>query len=438
MTNGDGDDTGILLRDVDLGDLSHLAQDLDEQLVWRRNAPLLYDLYGQCDLEWPGQTVAWLADVEGELTKLALGTRTNETEPSKVYVLELTCAVQNCANDSPWTSWTVEQVGIMNGFGLKPIQGDAPLRLAAEMTIESDVNRIAACPSQASMIAVKGSCGSVWLCDLKKPDQPIECKLGEHQRPIEGFALAWSHGQGEFLASGGNDGWLHTWDVSKACPSKPLWSTLAHSGALNDACYSPHGHQFATVGDDNIVALWDHRSQAKTLSFRTSAEPLSVDWNPHDPHLLLTGLKDGLVHIWDLRHVGPHAPMKSLKGHEDEVLQVRWCPRGDGDMGGTPRKHLLGSASGDSKVIVWNLASSTRVEEEDTDPEALFVHSGHQGGVNDFGWGFLDDFLFCSVGEDHLLQLWQPGANIVEEDTEDGLEETPAKRPRTAETLGES
>lgn len=34
------------------------------------------------DLEWPGQTVAWLADVEGELTKLALGTRTNETEPS--------------------------------------------------------------------------------------------------------------------------------------------------------------------------------------------------------------------------------------------------------------------------------------------------------------------------------------------------------------------
>ena len=54
------------------------------------------------------------------------------------------------------------------------------------------------------------------------------------------------------------------------------------------------------------------------------------------------------------------------------------------------------------------------------------------------GWGFLDDFLFCSVGEDHLLQLWQPGANIVEEDTEDGLEETPAKRPRTAETLGES
>ena len=27
-----------------------LVQDLDEKLVWFRNAPLLYDLYGHCHL----------------------------------------------------------------------------------------------------------------------------------------------------------------------------------------------------------------------------------------------------------------------------------------------------------------------------------------------------------------------------------------------------
>ena len=313
----------------------------------------------------------------------------------------------------------------MNGFGLKGIQGDTPLRLAAEMTVDSDANKIAACPSKASIIAVKGSCGHVWLFDFKMPEKPVTT-LGENQG-IEGFALEWNQFQKDLLATGGNDGWLHIWDVS-ASSSKPLWSTLAHSGALNDLSYSPEGHQAVSAGEDNVVAIWDLRSKAKSLGLQANVEPLSVDWNHHDPHLLLTGGKDQLLQIWDTRNV--KSPVKSLKGHGGEVVQVRWCPAGDEDVGGVARKHLLASASSDSKVILWNLDSTAGEADDDQEPEVLFIHSGHHGAVNDFGWGLLDDLLFCSVGEDHLLELWQPAASLMEEDKDD-VAEAPAKRPRT-------
>ena len=164
------------------------------------------------------------------------------------------------------------------------------------------------------------------------------------------------------------------------------------------------------------------------MKIQGGQEPLSVDWSQHESFALVTGMKDGPVQIWDTRKASE--ALKSLLSHGGEVVRVEWSPPGDA-IDGIDRRHFLASAASDGKAILWNLANEETQDEQAR--ELLFVHSGHQKAVNDFAWGLLDDFLFCSVGEDHLLQLWQPAVSLFEED----LESAP-KRPRTAETPTES
>eukprot|EP00438_Fugacium_kawagutii_P027484 Skav205593 [mRNA] locus=scaffold460:125120:126055:+ [translate_table: standard] len=306
------------------------------------------------------------------------------------------------------------------------MKDQAPLRTAVEFPIPSDANRIAACPTQASLLAVKGSCGNVFLYDHKNPEGQTgyKAKLSE-QEPVEGYALEWSPSEGH-LSTGGHDGLLSIWDVQA---TSKLWSTKAHEEPLNDLCHL--GQQLVTVGEDRAIIFWDLRSKSKASGFEASVEQLSVDCNPTESHLLLTGGKDGLVHIWDARKVD--APLKSLKGHAGEVVHVKWCPEEDAPC------HFLASACTGGRTILWNMEASEDTEPNDDGeaPEVLFIHSGHYGPLNDFALAPLDDFLFCSVAEDSILQLWQPTAIIMEEEP---CESAP-KRQRTeaeAETQGES
>ncbi|CAJ1336858.1 unnamed protein product [Effrenium voratum] len=394
---------GVMDVEPEPEEAEELARDLDEHLVWRKNAPLLYDLYMECILTWPAQSIAWLADEESSLTKLALGSRTDGSEPCRVMVLELSCQVAEAESD-PWRSWELP-LGHAHGFGLKGIREAPPIGVVSEMVVDSEVNRLAACPTSSHLLAVKGSCGTVWLFDHREPAAPKTAfRTGED---VEGYALAWS--SKGLIATGNNDGRLILW--SAATPAHPTWQMpKTHgSGALNDLGFAASGAQCATVGEDNQVAVWDLRAKSKALSLAASAEQLTVDWNPWE-QLLATGGKDNLVHIWDLRAC--QAPLKSLAEHRAEIQQLRWCPMAEERTSGIATKDLLGSCSADGKAVVWNLGGTE--PDDGQAPEVLFVHSGHRDAVTDFGWSFLDDFLFCSVGDDNALQLWQPAAAAVE------------------------
>lgn len=400
-------------------------EDLEEKLVWRKNAPLLYDLFALCDLEQTAQSVSWLPDVEDEPTKLAVGLRQKGCQKSKLLVLELTCLVDNESSEEPWKTWSIEDLGAVSGFGLKGMKDQAPLRTAVEFKMPSDANRIAACPTQASLLAVKGCCGNVFLYDCKSPEGSggsegsAGCKATlSEEKPVEGYALEWSPSDVHFLSTGGHDGLLSIWDVQA---KSKLWSTKAHEGPLNDLCHSANGQQLVTLGEDHATVIWDIRSKSKASGFQVATEQLSVDWNLSESHLLLTGGKDGVLQIWDMRKV--HTPFKSLKGHRGEVVQVKWCPSEVTDSG-VPN-HFLASACAGGQTILWNM-SADEPNEDGEAPEVLFIHSGHHGAVNDFGLAPLDDFLFCSVAEDNL-QLWQPAAVIMEEDE---CCESAAKRQR--------
>lgn len=403
------------------------VEEFDQHLVWRKNAPLLYDLFATCDLGHAAQSVSWLTDVENELTKVAVGTRAADGEKGTLSVLELTCVVDTTDTDDlehpdPWKSWTIPELGSMRGFGLKGMKDQAPLRKMVDFTLTSDPNRICACAREASVFAVKGSCGSVMIFDYKTPGGP-RSTLSE-ETPADGYALEWNPLEENVLGTGGHDGQLSIWDVKA---TSKIWSTRAHKEPLNDLCYSADGKQLVTVGEDHSTLLWDLRSKKKTMSFQASTEQLSVDWNHHETHQLLTGGKDGLVHVWDMRKVDD--PLKSLRGHEQEVVQVKWCPA-SGEVTDFSPQNFLASACVGGQTILWNLAADSEDAGDGEAPEVLFIHNGHHAAMNDFGWSLLDDFLFCSVALDGFLQFWQPAAIITQDEMPNETGESAAKRLR--------
>ena len=49
----------------------------------------------------------------------------------------------------------------------------------------------------------------------------------------------------------------------------------------------------------------------------------------------------------------------------------------------------------------------------------LFMHGGHTSKISDFGWSETEDWVFASVAEDNILQVWQMAESIYAEDDDD-------------------
>ena len=395
---------------------------LDEIMRWRRNAPLLYDIFLEFGLQkGPALTVQWLGDDEDEeCTRLAFGTQADSK--AQVVVAELTCVADTDFTSDPWKSWGLEGLeGLRDscGFGAKPLSGEtAPLRFLCSLDHDSDVNRLVCSPKKPSLLAAKGSSGAVTLFDYKREGG---MKLGSFQSSaaVEGFAVAWSPMTSSWLATGGHDGSLSLWDTeAQSTPSAPLFATQAHDGPLNDLSFSRHGPQLTTVGEDCGIAIWDVREAFSKSQLTTAGECLTVDWSPSDQNLLATGGKEKMVQVWDLRFF--KAPLKTLLGHQGEVLQVRWCPVVGAQFAQISASSFLGTCSQDGDAILWNLEETEKgdpeEDEDDRPPEVCFVHSGHRQGVQDFDWSSTEDLLMCSVGEDCALQVWQPSLSVLEEE----------------------
>lgn len=126
-------------------------------------------------------------------------------------------------------------------------------------------------------------------------------------------------------------------------------------------------------------------------------------------NLVATGSADTTVAVWDLR--APRSKVHSFEGHAGEVLAVGWHADTPG---------ILGSASADRRVHVWDCARVGEEQEpddaEDGPPELLFVHGGHTAKVSDFAWGVGgpdgDAWLAASVAEDNILQVWHLADHI--------------------------
>lgn len=422
-------------------------EEVEELVDWRTNAPLLYDLYVACGLEWPALSVAWLPDEADEPCRVAIGLHTDGSVHHEVVVAELRCSTGGSLDADPWRSWQVPGFADMEGFGCDVDAGSGaagPLRDIARMAHPTEVNRVLPCPGRGQLLATKAASGAVLLFDYKAerpagvvaPDAELRPPSGE---AVDGFALDWgvAAGGGPLVASGGNDGRLCVWEVEAAPKAKATCCLLdvaeAHAGALCGVAFARGGatsaaprQVLASVGDDGFLRLWDARAGPRaTSTLRASSDDvLCVDWSYSQEHLLATCGKDRAVCVWDARSW--KAPCQRLEGHEGDVVVVRWAPF---------RSDLLASCSTDRRLNLWDLSADVPVEDDPgAAKELIFSHASHGGGVSDFSWSDTDEYLICSVADDNGLHLWQPSSEVYMPDDEAGeceAEEPAAKRSRT-------
>lgn len=188
------------------------GKDIEERLAWHTNAPLLYDIFLGCTLEWPALSISWLPDEPNENCRLVFGSHTDGSANNEVVIAELSCAADRTIEANPWRQWQLDGLGDTEGFGFSAADGSSPLCPVVRINHPTEVNRVAPCPHRGQLIATKAATGDVHLFNYKaersetdfSPDVTLHSPGGN----VDGFALCWCPLEKTSLASGSNDGRL--------------------------------------------------------------------------------------------------------------------------------------------------------------------------------------------------------------------------------------
>ena len=220
--------------------------------------------------------------------------------------------------------------------------------------------------------------------------------------------------------SGSDDAQICLWDVSGAIAKNHKSSVDAkaifkgHQNVVEDVAWHRRDpHMFGSVGDDQMLMLWDTRQGSGSKPTQSvqahSAEVNALAFNPFNEHVLATASADRTVALHDVRRLKER--LHTFTNHTEEVFQIGWSPTNE---------TILASCGADRRIMVWDLsqigAEQDPQDAEDGPPELLFIHGGHTSKVSDFAWNPNDEFVCASVAEDNILQIWQMASNIYSQD----------------------
>lgn len=248
-------------------------------------------------------------------------------------------------------------------------------------------------------------------------------------------SLAFSH-DGQFLATGGQNGQLNIWRVQAASPD--LIATVKNSSAWIDRmAWSPTQNQLAfSLG--KYVQIWDAALDdiATTLNFDTSSA-LDITWHPDGQRLTVGGYQG--VKIWtaddwdddpylltlpsasvaiawspDGRYIAsgnldrtitvlewenPHPWV--MRGFPGKIRQLAWS-----DVPTKAGASLLACASAEG-IVVWE-----KQEDESLGWEGR-VLAGHKGTVQSIHFQ-PDTRLLASAAEDGWISLWHKAQRLAQ------------------------
>lgn len=135
-------------------------------------------------------------------------------------------------------------------------------------------------------------------------------KWNVDQRPLVGHTasvedLQWSPNEKSVLASCSVDKTIRIWDC-RAAPQKACMLTCnnAHDSDINVISWNRNEPFIASGGDDGVLHIWDLRqfqSQKPIASFKHHTNYVTtVEWHPTDSTVFASGGADDQVAIWDL------------------------------------------------------------------------------------------------------------------------------------------
>ncbi|XP_013102393.1 F-box-like/WD repeat-containing protein ebi [Stomoxys calcitrans] len=140
---------------------------------------------------------------------------------------------------------------------------------------------------------------------------------------------------GTLLATGSYDGFARIWKTDGS-----LASTLGqHKGPIFALKWNKRGNYILSAGVDKTTIIWDASTGMCTQQFSFHNAPaLDVDWQTNNSFASCS--TDQRIHVCRL---GSDVPIKTFKGHTNEVNAIKWCPQGK----------LLASCSDDMTLKIW-------------------------------------------------------------------------------------
>ncbi|GLW89636.1 hypothetical protein Aglo03_04520 [Actinokineospora globicatena] len=163
-------------------------------------------------------------------------------------------------------------------------------------------------------------------------------------------------------------------------PREPL---AGHGAAVVDVATSPDGRTAASASIDHTAILWDVPTRTRLATFDVGAVVTGVAFSPNGQTLATADHDNHLVTLWD---VGSHSRRTTFTGHTGWVRSLAFSPDGA----------LLASASTDQTVIVWDVATGTRVATLPGHADAPFT-----------GVAFSPDgSTLAYTGNDNTIRLW--------------------------------
>jgi WD40 repeat protein/serine/threonine protein kinase len=184
---------------------------------------------------------------------------------------------------------------------------------------------------------------------------------------------------GTRVASVGDDQLVKVWDVPTGHESFTL---KGHTAPLFGVAFSPDGKKIASAGQDQTLKLWDASSQLETLTLKGHTGTVyGVAFSP-DGKRIASASEDKTVRLWDAK---TGFETLTLKGHTREVHGVAFSPDGS---------HIA-SASRDRTVVLWDSASGLKT----------LTLNGHSDGV--FAVAFSPDGSHAaSASYDRTVKVW--------------------------------
>ncbi|XP_041452101.1 F-box-like/WD repeat-containing protein TBL1XR1 [Drosophila obscura] len=149
-------------------------------------------------------------------------------------------------------------------------------------------------------------------------------------------SLDWN-GEGSLLATGSYDGYARIWNTD----GRLTLTLCQHKGPIFALKWNKYGNYIVSAGVDKTTIIWDASTGKCTQQFAFHSAPaLDVDWQTSEAFASCS--TDQRIFVCRL---GEAEPIKTFRGHTNEVNAIKWCPQGQ----------LLASCSDDLTLKIWSM-----------------------------------------------------------------------------------
>ncbi|KAG8579610.1 hypothetical protein GDO81_010965, partial [Engystomops pustulosus] len=163
---------------------------------------------------------------------------------------------------------------------------------------------------------------SVYLLRISPQEPGFYGELVGHTERVSGFAFSHCSGQSHLCASSSDDGSVKVWDTQ----TKSLVTEhKLHRNTISALHWSPLVKDLLVSGDEKgiVVCFWSNRNEGQQF-FPEPRTIICLSCAPHQEDLVAVGYKDGMIVIIDMSRRGE--VIHRLRGHDDEVHSLAWCP----------------------------------------------------------------------------------------------------------------